>query len=123
MINLNYYSIDSEEEIAESDGSGEQDDDYEIVQSDILPEYDLPISTSYRKRRSPDISIFTSHQSVNPFTNFGFTSTTSSCRDGPNFHECTTVTNNGGNRRNGQGTKKTVITKVIINQIAQNDSR
>ena len=103
-----------EDEESDYESSGVQEDDYDVVQSDVVPEYDLPKRTSYRKRRSPDISIFTSHQSVNPFVNFGFTSTTSSCRDGPNFHECTTVTNNGGNRRNGQGSKKTVITKVQI---------
>ena len=67
-----------------------------------------------RKKRSPQMSIYTSHQSVNPFSSFGFSSSMSSCRDGPNFHECTTVTNRGGNRRNGQGGEKTVITKVVM---------
>ena len=85
-----------------------------MTEIDVLPESNIPRRTRYRKRRSPNVSIYTSHQSVNPFSEFGFTSTMSSCRDGPNFHECTTVTNNGGNRRNGQGGKKTVIVKVSL---------
>ena len=111
---MSHFLDIEEDEDSDYESTGVQEDDYEVIQSDILPEYDLPEQTRYRKRRSPNVSIFTSHQSVNPFVNFGFSSTTSSCRDGPNFHECTTVTNNGGNRRNGQGTKKTVIVKVDV---------
>ena len=90
------------------------EEEYDLTEIDVLPESNIPRRTRYRKRRSPNVSIYTSHQSVNPFSNFGFTSTMSSCRDGPNFHECTTVTNNGGNRRNGQAGKKTVIVKVSL---------
>ena len=81
----------------------------------MIPDYTVPRRTTYRKKRSPNMSIYTSHQSVNPFfKSFGFSSSISSCRDGPNFHECTTTTNNGGNRRNGKGGKKTVIVKVSL---------
>jgi len=108
--------VEEDEESTDIESSGEREDaydsEYEIApESDMLPDYDIPRRTRYRKRRSPNMSIYTSHQSVNPFVKFGFSSSMSSCRDGPNFHECTTVTNNGGHRRNGRGGKKTVIVK------------
>ena len=103
------------EEYPEADSSGEDDlvnMEYDTYNSEyeLGPQNNVPRQN--RKKRSPQMSVYTSHQSVNPFSSFGFSSSMSSCRDGPNFHECTTVTNRGGNRRNGQGGEKTVITKV-----------